>query len=122
MKTLYTRIVIVYIITVMISLVIGFFTLTLLFRESLGNDQEDMLIKQGEGIITLFEKIDDISEMKALANELLVPMFVDFAIYDAEGKLEVFGVNKRSIPEERVQQVLKGGVYREDGRDRKSVV
>ncbi len=117
MKTLYTRIVIVYIITVMISLVIGFFTLTLLFRESLGNDQEDMLIKQGEGIITLFEKIDDISEMKALANELLVPMFVDFAIYDAEGKLEVFGVNKRSIPEERVQQVLKGGVYREDGSD-----
>lgn len=117
MKTLYTRIVIVYIITVMISLVIGFFTLTLLYREILGSEQEEMFIKQGKGIITLFREFDDMSELKNVANELLKPMLIDFTIYDSEGAPEVFGTVKRSISEERIQQVLKGGVYREEGSD-----
>ncbi|MED4850758.1 HAMP domain-containing sensor histidine kinase [Caldifermentibacillus hisashii] len=117
MKTLYTRIVIVYIITVIVSLIFGFFMIGFLVQSRFGEEQKELLIKQGKGFISLSEKFDDFSEINNLANDLFIPMYVNFAIYDSKGLTEVIGTTKRSIPEKRIQQVLNGNVYREDGDD-----
>ncbi|SFI67531.1 HAMP domain-containing sensor histidine kinase [Thermoflavimicrobium dichotomicum] len=120
MKTLYTRIVIVYIGTVIVSIIAGLVTIYLLLESKYGDEQEQYLIKQGQSFIALYEK-RSLKEMESIMDLLHKSMFVNFRLYDSSGLLKTFGENlhkDEQISPQKVEQVIKGNVYREDARDR----
>lgn len=45
-----------------------------LVQSRFGEEQKELLIKQGKGFISLSEKFDDFSEINNLANDLFIPM------------------------------------------------
>jgi signal transduction histidine kinase len=118
-RSLYLRVVIVFLIVVIISLIMAFFASSQIFNKKVVNKIQDDLLETGNQVV-LMEKdlqpknldsyIKSFSELKNGSN---------FHLYNASGKLVLLYGNKvsstnvvTSIPQEDISFVLGGQIYR----------
>lgn len=113
-KSLYVRVVITFIASVILSLILAFFLATLLYKNQVTSLAEDELIQNGKQIIRNYEQ----SSLEGLNGFIkgmgLLPNY-QVQIYDGNGA----GVNADNenrinfhIKKEWLDYVLKGGIYR----------
>ncbi|WP_203361541.1 HAMP domain-containing sensor histidine kinase [Bacillus sp. REN10] len=115
MKTLYTRITLIYIVTFIMSLVAGVVTINYLMDDKYSKEQEDMLLEQAQSFIQLYQSIPDKELLKSTYSGLLDSLYLRVQLYDGTGDVQVLGgqvdgVTK--ISDEIVQSVQEGDMYK----------
>lgn len=117
-KSLYVRVVITFIASVMLSLILAFFLATLLYKNQVTSLVENELIKNGKQIIRNYEQSSAEGLKGFITGMGLLPNY-RVQIYDGKGKVgNIDNENKIDfeIKQEWLDYVLKGGVYRSTGK------
>ncbi|WP_338554082.1 HAMP domain-containing sensor histidine kinase [Paenibacillus sp. KS-LC4] len=110
-KSLYTRVVLIFLVSVIGGTLIAFFAATWLFEDQLNENSQILLRHFGQDIALLYETIpsreadDIVSKMKQLNS-------FHIRIYEATDRFQSFGAlgghNPADIPAEHVEKVLDG--------------
>lgn len=114
-RTIYIRIVLLFICVVFFSLAVGFFTANNLYSNRFLNSFEEELLEDGKRIGNLYERAS-----AAKLNEFLTAVAelenYDILVVKQNGDSVFFGGREReaqpSVPQQAVARVLQGGIYR----------
>ncbi|MGF7032150.1 signal transduction histidine kinase [Paenibacillus mucilaginosus] len=112
--SLYTRIVLAFLVSVILGLFIAFYATGLLFAERIWNNMKEDLHFVALDLIDTYQMTNGMDINQYLEARVLTrPFYV--SLIDAEGGFREFGYrnvkNKRSVDQEAVKQVLAGGVH-----------
>ncbi|WP_338750527.1 HAMP domain-containing sensor histidine kinase [Bacillus sp. FJAT-52991] len=117
MKTLYTRIILIYILTFIISLVAAVVTVSYLVDKKYSREQENLMLEQGQSFIQLYKSVPDKELLKSTYNGFLESLYLRIQLYDGTGDIQVFGSQRKEITkisDEIVQSVKQGDVYKSE--------
>jgi signal transduction histidine kinase len=113
-KSLYVRVVLTFIASVILSLILAFFLATLLYKNQLTTRMQEELITSGKQIIRSYEKSSS-NSIEGFINEIGVLPNYQIQIYNnrAEPVSPSEGNDlKFDLKREQLESVLNGGVYR----------
>ncbi|MGM7636463.1 sensor histidine kinase [Bacillus sp. Hm123] len=117
MKTLYTRMTLIYILIFIISLVAGVVTVNFFMDEKYSKEQDKMLLEQGESFIQIYKMVPDKQLLKQEYSQLLESLYLRIQLYDEAGNVQVFGGEEgkpEKIPEDLVRSVQEGETYKSE--------
>ncbi|MGO4545601.1 sensor histidine kinase [Paenibacillus sp. 2TAB23] len=110
-KSLYTRVVFIFLVSVVGGTVIAFFLATWLFEEKLSENSQILLRNFGQDIAQIYETFP-LREADAFVSELKMLNSYHIRIYDADGQFksygEVHGQKIAAVTKEQVGKVLHG--------------
>ncbi|CAM4467637.1 signal transduction histidine kinase [Paenibacillus endophyticus] len=110
-KSLYTRVVLIFLVSVVGGTVIAFFAATWLFEEKLSENSQILLRNFGQDIAQIYETIP-MREAEAFVSEMKMLNSYHIRIYEADGQFKSYGeVNGQKIAnvtKEQVGKVLHG--------------
>ncbi|WP_199615419.1 sensor histidine kinase [Paenibacillus alkalitolerans] len=123
-RTLYIRIVLLFLGVVAVSLAVGFFVSLYLHSSTILNHFEEELLEDGKTIASLYERAPskDLNDFLSAVAELEK---YDIVVFRPDGQSSFFSGRERvaeipAIPQEAISRVLQGGIYRglKPGSDR----
>ncbi len=115
-KSLYTRMLYVFLGSVLVSLAVGFIVTNSLFRDQVTGIVQDSLISNGRSIVQAYKESDPQQRDFLLKSMASAPLYY-IRIYDQTGNVISVATpgseNTLHVSEDELNQVLSGSVYRE---------
>ncbi|WP_138751417.1 sensor histidine kinase [Paenibacillus sinopodophylli] len=119
-KSLYTRVVLIFLVSVIASTVIAFFVAAWVFEEKLRENSQILLHNFGQDIIQIYKKIP-YREADSLVSEMKQLNSYHIRIYEATDKFKTYGIvigqSTATISEEQVRKVLSGEIVEDNTKD-----
>ncbi|PEF72419.1 two-component sensor histidine kinase [Bacillus pseudomycoides] len=114
MKTLYIRIVLVYLVTVILSLVVGVIISISLHYKEINEETDQYLTRKGKAFVDFFQE-NNLEQVDSMMNVITEEQII-YSLYSYEGLERRYGYGEdvRQISEKEIKKILEGNVYRED--------
>lgn len=115
-RSLYVRVALTFIVSVILGLCIAFYTANYWFRDLFQSEMQKDLYNASEDTVAIFQEMKG-TDMDAYLHNLHWAKRYFVTVYDSKLNMRVFGLqqDRESIPESVVQQVLNGQVARQTG-------
>ncbi|WP_379163641.1 sensor histidine kinase [Paenibacillus sp. sgz5001063] len=113
-RSLYTRVVLTFLVSVIGGTIIAFFVATWIFKDQLNDNLQVTLLDFGQDIARMYETLP-VSEADAYVSGMKQLNSYYVRIYDGKGQLQSLGVlqehNPITVTGEQIQEVLEGKVF-----------
>ncbi|BBI35644.1 sensor histidine kinase [Cohnella abietis] len=120
MKTLYVRVVLTFLATIVISLISSLLLSLALFQSNLNTTGKNDMIAAGDRMIRVYEQTNP-SDLNAFMDNMAELVSYTLQLYDANGGMNSYvptkGKKVEAINPESVRMVLRGEPYRSQGKD-----
>lgn len=113
MKSLYVRVVLIFISTVLLSLIMAFFVSSLIYSNRVEKLVEEDMMLHGKSIIQTYEQAP-VGGFEVFIEGVSTISTYRIQLYDVDGQVldNARNGSGRQIEQEHIQNVLKGGIFR----------
>lgn len=116
-RSLYIRVVLTFLVSVIAGTVISFFMSTMIFEDQLNENAQINIRNFGQDVVQIYKTLP-LSEAESFVSEMKLLNSYHIRIYDATGQFQSYGKlnghKSAAVTKEQLKKVLEGGVVQDN--------